>query len=493
MDNTNTAIDNANKTAADRANEAVGVSTSTLEATPVKLNLPQTTPVVPDLPIYSFTQTTPDEAARQAQLQRGQQGNMMNLDQIYANMADLGTRGEFTQKAEEAAGIPQLNTQLTEIENELMQKSLAFRRERERIQTAGGTKAQVDTILSEVGRKQSQELADLEVIRAARSNTLTNAQNLVNRKVELEFADKQAQVDALKFIYDENKEVLNKEDDRLFQRAIAREERGFEIAKQQYVQTETEKMRYVANAAQAGADNNTLKAIQGARTLDELYSLPGIQNYALSTAEKLEIQAKRQSIYSSAVSTRLALAEAGDADAIAELGFDPRKEKVEELDATTKRQMQEKVASSDVLLKLLKDYRAIINTEGYTNKIAGNADTLGKINSLRGQITDAYKEARTLGTLDTGVITLVENVIGESPTSYNPLKDITGRESKKLVASLDTVIETTEARKAQAQIKLGIDPLQEAQFDENDMAEIEAAFGMPTSTTVFSPANYFTQ
>lgn len=300
MDNTNTAINNANKTAAQRANEAVGVSTNTLEATPVKLNLPQPAPVVPDLPIYSFTQASPEEQARQSQLRRGQQGNLMNLDQLYANMADLGTRGEFTQRAEEEAGIPQLNTQLTEIENELMQKSLAFRREQERIQTTGGTKAQVATILAEVGRKQNQELADLEVIRAARSNTLTNAQNLVNRKVELEFADKQAQIDALKFIYDENKEVLNKEDDRLFQRAIAREDRGFEIAKQQYAQTEAEKMRYVANAAQAGADNNTLKAIQGARSLNELYSLPGIQNFALSKAEKLDMaykQAQIDSVY----------------------------------------------------------------------------------------------------------------------------------------------------------------------------------------------------
>lgn len=298
MDNNQTtAVNTANKTAAERADAAVGaISTNTLEATPVKLNLPQTTPTVPDLPIYSFTTQSEAERQRQSQVDAGKAQQADTLGNIYAGLADIGTRGETTMKLEEAAGIPQLSRDLTEIENELMTKSLAFRREREAITTGGGSKAQIDTILAERGRKQNQELADLEVIRSARSNTLTNAQSLINRKVELEFADKQAKVDALKFLYSENKSILDKEDDRLFQQAIKREERGFEVAKQQYIQTETEKMRYVANAAQAGADNNTLKAIQGAKSLDELYSLPGIQRFSMSQAEKLDMAYKQAQI-----------------------------------------------------------------------------------------------------------------------------------------------------------------------------------------------------
>ena len=275
---------------------------STLEKAPTPVSVPDSTTNVPDLPIYGFTQKTPEDVLKEQQLRAGQAGNAANLDSIYAGLLDIGTKGQFTQQAEEAAGIPQLNTQLTEIENELSQKSLGFRRERERILAAGGSKAQVDATLSEVGRKQNQELADLEVIRAARSNTLTNAQNLINRKVELEFGDKIAQVNALKFIYEENKDVLNKEDDRLFQKAIARESRAFEVAKQEYVQTETEKMRYVRNAAEAGASNETLKAIQGAKTLDDLYSLDGVQNFALSKGERLDLaykQAQIDNIYDS--------------------------------------------------------------------------------------------------------------------------------------------------------------------------------------------------
>lgn len=298
MDNNQTtAIENVNKTAAERADSAVqGISTSTIEAAPVKLNLPENKPIVPDLPIYSFTTESESERQRAGQVAEGRQQQVDALSDIYAGLADIGTKGETTARLEEAAGIPQLSRGLTEIENEIMTKSLAFRREREAITIGGGSKAQIDIILSERGRKQNQELADLEVIRAARSNTLTNAQNLINRKVELEFADKQAKVDALRFIYNENKATLDKEDDRLFQQAIRREERGFEIAKQQYIQTETEKMRYVSNAAQAGADNNTLKAIQGAKSLEELYNLPGIQRFALSQGEKLSLALQSENL-----------------------------------------------------------------------------------------------------------------------------------------------------------------------------------------------------
>jgi len=253
------------------------------------------TPVVTPTPmnttqaIESFTTLTPEILQQQRDLKVKQGAVGGQAEDLYAGLLGLGTKGEATMKAEEAAGIGKMSTELTDIENELAQKSLSFRRERERIETQGGSLAQVNATLSDVGRKQNRELADLETIRAARSNSLINAQNLVNRKIELEFGDKIAQVNALKFIYDENKESLTKDEDRLFQQTIRREERGFEIAKQKFVQLENEKAKYLTNAAQAGADNNTLKTIQSAQDLDQLYTMPGIQNFALSQAEKLSM------------------------------------------------------------------------------------------------------------------------------------------------------------------------------------------------------------
>lgn len=498
-DRQQTAIASANESAKERADSAINnnqtfraPTTSQIEGRSTPVEVPTGEAEIPELPIYSFFQPSQSEQGRAEFVQQGQETVSGNLDDVYSQLANIGTQGQRTLEAEEEAGIPRLNTELVEIENELQAKSLQFRREREKIETkAGLTRTQRNAQLSAVARGQARELADLEVIRAARSNTLTNAQNLVNRKLELQFQDERTRLQGLQFIYEQNKDTLSQEKDRLFQQTLRREDKKFQVEYDKLKQFEQEKMRYVQNAAQAGADNNTLKTIQGAQSLDDLYSMEGVQQFALSPAEKLDIQAKRQSIYSSAVATRLALAQAGDASAIEELGFDPREIK-EELDSTTKRQLTEQVEGSEDLLKLAKEYRSLVETYGYTNTILGNPKVLGKISSLRNQMTAAYKQAETLGTLDEGVLRLMEGILGEEPTStLNPFTNITGRQSRQVVSAMDKLIETTEEKKARAQMRLGIDPLEEAMFSSEESDYIDSLYGEEDNMKSTTPANYY--
>ena len=112
--NQTTAIETANETATTRADSATeGISTSTLEATPTKATVPEMTPVVPELPIYSFTRSTPDETARQEQLNRGRQMQGDTLGDIYSGLAGIGTRGETTMRLEDEAGISKLSSDLS--------------------------------------------------------------------------------------------------------------------------------------------------------------------------------------------------------------------------------------------------------------------------------------------------------------------------------------------------------------------------------------------
>jgi hypothetical protein len=269
---------------------------SKLESPAQPLSTPEPTTATVS-PIEQFTTVTPEMLAERRALAEKQAAQGQVGQDLYEGLLGLGTKGQATVEAERAAGIPQLSTDLVDIENELAQKSLAFRRERERIETGVGLSAsQKNANLAEVSRSQNRELADLEVIRAARSNSLTNAQNLVNRQIELEFGDKIAQIDALKFIYDENKESLTKEEDRLLQQTIRREERAFQVAADEYKTFQNEKNRYLINAAQAGADNNTLKTIQGAKSMEELYTMPGIQSFAMSAAERMSYALQAESL-----------------------------------------------------------------------------------------------------------------------------------------------------------------------------------------------------
>jgi len=58
----------------------------------------------------------------------------------------------------------------------------------------------------------------------------------------------------------------------------------------------------------------------------------------------------------------------------------------------------------------------------------------------------AYKKAKTLGTLDQGVLDLMDMVLGKEPTSglFTPLKNFFGGPSKKIVSQVNTLIEQLE-------------------------------------------------
>ena len=205
---------------------------------------------------------------------------------LVSALFDTQTQGARTAQAEQDAGIPQLSTELTEINNEITGTSLAFRRELERItEQTGLTAAQKNARLGDVGRKQSAQLADLEVIRAARSNTLTNAQSIIARKTELQFADEAKRVENLQFIYDNNKDQLTKLEDRQFQQLLTKENRAFEIAKGEYQNVEGIKMQLVGNAGSQSAPNSVLKAIMASGSVEEAYKAAG--SYGMSIADRV--------------------------------------------------------------------------------------------------------------------------------------------------------------------------------------------------------------
>lgn len=261
------------------------ITTTQLENTQ-PLTLPSSiTAPVPD--ISSFTTTTPQMQEQGNQIKKAKKEQQGTLGNIFTGLSSLGERGATQIQMEENAGIGTMSKELVDIENQLRQTDLDFRREREAIQvTPGLTQAQMQARLGDVTRKQSSQLADLEVIRQARSNSLTNAQSLIDRKVELEFADKQAKVDALKFIYDENKDLLSKEEDKLLSETIRREERAFGLAKSSFEQLENEKIQLVRNAQANGADNGTMSAILGSKTLQEAYKNAG--SYGMSIDDKIK-------------------------------------------------------------------------------------------------------------------------------------------------------------------------------------------------------------
>ena len=344
--------------------------------------------------------------------------------------------------------------------------------------------------------QKATQVGALAAVQAALQNNIALAEQRVDRTVQREFQALEAELAADEFEYTENKDELERRDKKAAD-ALAQ---GLEERRRVLDQRKDERkavMDLAIEAAQNGAPNAVVSRIAQSGNRETALGLAGEYVGRLS---RLQAEASIASSWASAAASNtsrlLSLAEAGDPRAIKELNFDPRKIEVE-VDPTTKRQLSDKIASGEQLLKLTSQYRDLVDRHGFENTLVGDQDVAGKYQSLRAQITAAYKDAKTLGTLDAGLLTLMEGIIGEEPTSgLKFMKNASGNRSERIVAQLDELIEATSNETAKAKLRLGIDPTQLdfSVITPDEDAAIDAEFGATsgsTSAPTFDPARYY--
>lgn len=180
----------------------------------------------------------------------------------------LAGKGQAQIEAENEAGIPKLNQELTDITNQIEAKQLAARRQVEAIQARpGSTKAQIDLEVQEINRQNAKELADLSIIQNARNRNLLTAQDLVNRKIDLEYGDLKDRIEAEKFFYQENKDDLTKAEQNLLNERIRQDERQYNEG----VALEKTKQELIIKASQnQNVPLSVIQQAQKAKTQDEV-------------------------------------------------------------------------------------------------------------------------------------------------------------------------------------------------------------------------------
>ncbi len=208
----------------------------------------------------------------------------LGLGGITDTFEELLKKGQFTADAEKAAGISKKTVALNEIESQLRETDLKFRREREAIQNSAGSAASKSAEIADVSRKQASELADLSVISATRRDDLATAQTLVDRKVELTFEPIQQKLEYQKFLFEENKGLFNQVEQRMFDERVRKEQVQIDKDKFLFQQLEDEKLALIQNSNSNGASNGVLKAIQNAKTIEEATKAAG--RYGISIDEK---------------------------------------------------------------------------------------------------------------------------------------------------------------------------------------------------------------
>ncbi len=140
----------------------------------------------------------------------------------------LAGKGQAQIEAETEAGIPKLTQELTDITNQIEAKQLAARRQIEALEKIPGITAEgLRGRAALIEKESARELADLSIIQNARNRNLLTAQDLVNRKIDLEYGDLKDRIEAEKFFYQENKDDLTKAEQNLLNERIRQDERQY--------------------------------------------------------------------------------------------------------------------------------------------------------------------------------------------------------------------------------------------------------------------------
>lgn len=141
-------------------------------------------------------------------------------------------KGQAQIQAEEQVGISQKTQELTGITNEYNTKSLEYRRMEEAVQKESMlTDVQKNARLRQISREKNTELADIGIKQAVAQNNLKTAQDLVDRKIDLEYGVLKDIISYQQSFLDDNREDLSKAEQNAFNLKITENTRKYEEGK----------------------------------------------------------------------------------------------------------------------------------------------------------------------------------------------------------------------------------------------------------------------
>lgn len=239
---------------------------------------------------------------------------------------DISTGIEQTRaQATEQFALPELQQQYAETQNRISERTVQLRQDIRDFEVNAEKRGVAREFVEDAKRKvqadAAAELADLSIIASAQQGNIQMAQESIDRSVEAKLQAFQFENAAIETEIKRLATIDSKEADaRKEQLQIALQERNRNI--EQAVADEKQRLQYLSEAAANGADQGTLMAIQKSKSPSEAALLAGP---FIGRLDRQLQQAQLANTYSQISSRELndtiALAEAGDVNAIAKLGL----------------------------------------------------------------------------------------------------------------------------------------------------------------------------
>ena len=298
------------------------ISASSLAPVKGAVVTPPPTPTV--APKLGADIATQNDAFTQAQLDAktaAESKKTTALDQYLAGITNAqGRTGlESTQYAQ-TGGVNDLTVKLNDINDQIRREQLSQRRAVEQVQknVGGGLVSGAQGEINTINRDSLSKQADLSVIQMAAQGQYDSAKTIADRAVSAKLEDQQIKNEALKFNYQENKDLFTVAEQREFETLLGNRNRKLQE------EADNKKSIYELGiqAVSDGAPTSVVQSMMAAKTREEALSLGGRYIGALDRAAKqASINASNASAYNSTTSALINRAQAGDPKAAAKLGI----------------------------------------------------------------------------------------------------------------------------------------------------------------------------
>ena len=260
-------------------NQGVVQSNDLTPATPFNFPTPPTPPT-PSNPAIQAGLNASTQAREQAQTQT-KSTLQQSIQDIMGLNNEIGNVGNTVDRTAEDTARKEADRYTSEIEAE----QLANRRAIENLQKNNPQGLFGGALQDEVNRIDRDSLskqADLAILQNSALRNYSTAKDIADREVQNKLEPLKIKLENLKFFYQENKELFNKEDDRLYNEKIKEQDR--EIAKQEKaLQTISD---LSITAIQNGAPASVVAKIRNSETVDEAYGFAG--GYGVSLDDKIK-------------------------------------------------------------------------------------------------------------------------------------------------------------------------------------------------------------
>lgn len=339
------------------------ISTTDLIPETPAIVTPPTTPTQADGMLGEFQAGTDAFTSALTESRKEAEKNLQSSKDPYQDFLK-SVRGESSLTSDAYStkgGVDDIQSELNSINQQILSEQRGLQnRVRSIEERGGGLQGGVEAEVRNATRESLRTQADLSVIQMGVQGRYDSAKAIADRAVDAYLEDQKLELEALKFNYEENKDLFTQAEQREFdvmyqdrQRALDREEEDLKTISDLSV-----------DALSNGAPSSIAAQMRSAKTVEEAMRIGGSYVGALAR------QSANRASANAALDRRmklLELAEAGDTLAMEELGLDPNAPDVEK-----------KVAAQNEVARIDSE---ITRVQGMLENVAGLETAAGAVRS----------------------------------------------------------------------------------------------------------------